>query len=307
MPRRPRAGLVRYPERLAARVTRRNARWLLRPTWLEDRPRYNKTRCFENFPFPELASPVRDAELPDASLRENNAALAQKLSELGEQLDAHRKRQQAAHAELTLTGMYNVLEKLKSGEALNAKEKIIHEQGLVSVLKSLHDEIDLGVLEAYGWADLKPLMQRVNGNQSGLDLTRTDAIRELDEALLERLVALNAERAQEEKRGLIRYLRPEFQDPNFKTAGAPKQSKLAVDREEDDTAAPQPAKTEKISWPKTLPEQVRALLELLKTETLPAEEIAARFTGLKAPKLRELLETLVDMGRARETEAGFGV
>jgi hypothetical protein len=28
--------------------------------------------------------------------------------------------------------MYNVLEKLRSGEALTAKEKVIHEHGLVS-------------------------------------------------------------------------------------------------------------------------------------------------------------------------------
>jgi hypothetical protein len=63
--------------------------------------------------------------------------------DLAEQLDAHRKRQQAAHPALTLTltGMYNVLEKLRRGEALNAKDKAIHEQGLVSVLKSLHDKL----------------------------------------------------------------------------------------------------------------------------------------------------------------------
>ena len=48
-----------------------------------------------------------------------------------EQLDAHRKRQQAAHAGLTLTGMYNVLEALREGRALTAKEKTLHQQGLV--------------------------------------------------------------------------------------------------------------------------------------------------------------------------------
>jgi len=37
-------------------------------------------------------------------------------------------------------------------------------------------------------------------------------------SLLTRLVALNHERAAEEKRGLIRYLRPEYQNP---TAAAP--------------------------------------------------------------------------------------
>ena len=33
-----------------------------------------------------------------------------------EQLDAHRKRQQAQHPKLTMTGMYNVLEQLRAVE-----------------------------------------------------------------------------------------------------------------------------------------------------------------------------------------------
>jgi len=140
-------------------------------------------------------------------------------------------------------------------------------------------------------------------------MTRTEAIRQLDETLLERLVALNAERAQEEKRGLIRYLRPEFQDTNFKAA-APQQVEFNIETqeaEEDEASTRKAVKLEKVSWPKTLPEQVRALLDLLKTQTLPADQIAARFKGVKAPKLGELLQTLVDMGRVRETTLGFGV
>jgi hypothetical protein len=86
---------------------------------LEDRPVYVKTSCFEPFPFP-TATPEQ----------------ATRIRDLAEQLDAHRKRQQAAHAGLTLTGMYNVLEKLRSRRSADAKEKTIHEQGLVSVLKS---------------------------------------------------------------------------------------------------------------------------------------------------------------------------
>jgi len=85
---------------------------------LEDRPVYNKSLCFDTFPFPLGGT--------------NQLA---RIRELGEELDAHRKRQQAAHPDLTITGMYNVLEKLRSGEALTAKDKVIHEQGLVSVLK----------------------------------------------------------------------------------------------------------------------------------------------------------------------------
>jgi len=73
----------------------------------------------------------------------------------------------AEHAELTLTGLYNVLEKLRRDEPLPAKDKLIHERGLVAVMRSLHDELDAVVLDAYGWND-KPD----------------------DAALLERLVAL---------------------------------------------------------------------------------------------------------------------
>jgi hypothetical protein len=63
--------------------------------------------------------------------------------DLGERLDAHRKARQAAHPELTLTGMYNVLEKLRAGEPLNDKEK------------KIHDDLDAAVYEVYGWEDLK--------------------------------------------------------------------------------------------------------------------------------------------------------
>src|SRR5690606_21758576 len=101
-------------------------------------PRYNKTRCFETFPF------------PDAS--ESQKA---RIRALGEELDAHRKQRQAMHPDLTMTDMYNVLEKLRAGEVLTAKDKSVHEKGLVSVLKYLHDELDAAVAEAYGWpADL---------------------------------------------------------------------------------------------------------------------------------------------------------
>ena len=36
-------------------------------------------------------------------------------------------------------------EKLRAGEELTAKERVVHEHGLVSVLKQLHDELDLAM------------------------------------------------------------------------------------------------------------------------------------------------------------------
>jgi hypothetical protein len=43
-----------------------------------------------------------------------------------------------------------VPEKLRSGVALNAKEKTIHDQGLVTSLRQINDELKAALLGAYG-------------------------------------------------------------------------------------------------------------------------------------------------------------
>ena len=65
------------------------------------------------------------------------------------------------------------------------------------------------------------------------------------------LVAVNAERAEEEKRGLIRWLRPEFQNPTSQAAG---QGTLGI---ADKPAAGKARKAEKLPWPKTLAEEAQ--------------------------------------------------
>ncbi|WP_205755123.1 class I SAM-dependent DNA methyltransferase [Azotobacter chroococcum] len=106
--------------------------------------RWQNGPCFENFPFPDTTPEQQSG-----------------IRELAEKLDTHRKRQQAQFPELTLTGIYNVLEKLRAGEELNAKEKLIHSQGLVSLLRELHDKLDRAVFAAYGWDDLAgPVLPR---------------------------------------------------------------------------------------------------------------------------------------------------
>ena len=139
---------------------------------------YNHTTCFDPFPFPD----------PSEDLR-------QKLREAGEELDATRKRVLAEHPDLTLTGLYNVLEKLRSGEALSDRDEDVKHRGLVLILRELHETIDRLTAEAYGWpADLS------------------------DDEILGNLVALNAERAKEEAAGQVRWLRPEYQIPRFAKA-----------------------------------------------------------------------------------------
>ena len=132
-------------------------------------------------------------------------AQQQAIRDLAEQLDAHRKRVLAVHQDLTLTGLYNVLEKLRAGEALTEKERDIHERGLVSVMKHLHEQIDAAVFDAYGWPR---------------DLS--------DEEILARLVELNKERRAEEAKGLVRWLRPEYQAPAAKKIVVDEQGKLDI-------------------------------------------------------------------------------
>ncbi|HXH39374.1 MAG TPA: DNA methyltransferase, partial [Thermoanaerobaculia bacterium] len=222
---------------------------------LEDRPRYNKTRCFDPFPFPEIA-----------------IAHTENVRLLGQVLDAHRKRQQSLHPDLTITGMYNVLEKLRSGEALTDKEKVIHEQGLVSVLKQIHDDLDAAVFDAYGWPH---------------DL--------MDEQILERLVALNAERAEEERRGIVRWLRPEFQNP---TGGKSAQQTTMAGVEIEETEAEAKPKAA-VSWPKDLPTQIAAVRDLITAgnhEAWTVDRTARAFKGAKRPQVQSVLDSLAALG-----------
>ena len=229
---------------------------------LEDRPTYVKSASFEQFPFPAAS----DEQM-------------QKIRAIAEELDSHRKRQQELHSGLGLTDMYNVLTKLRAGETLTAKEKTIHEQGLVSVLRQLHDDLDAAVADAYGWP---------------ANLT--------DEEILERLVTLNAERAREEAQGLVRWLRPEYQKPQ----GEQPAVQARMELREEEVATPVTSLKAKTPWPKTLPEQVQAVRTALVAAAGPvtAEAIARTFLRARTDKIGELLATLAALGQARETEPG---
>lgn len=269
-------------------------------------PRYNKSRCFEPFPFPNLTD--------QPTLREQIAATA-------EELDAHRKRQQAAHPTLTLTDMYNVLDALRLGRPLTAKEKVTHAQGLVSVLAELHDKLDTLVLQAYGWADLAPaLVGQPGGTLPWPEKPAAQA--EAEEELLTRLVALNAERAAEEARGMVRWLRPEFQDPARRSAATPVAAQDEIEMAEADAdAAPRSgtkkppkakaAATSKRPWPSSLPEQMRAVADLLARSGRPValDAMEAEFTsrGPWKRRLPQILEALSALGRAREVNGSWTV
>ncbi|EDY84212.1 hypothetical protein VDG1235_3843 [Verrucomicrobiia bacterium DG1235] len=241
-------------------------------------PRYNKTRCFETFPFPVL----EDGELKN------------RIRELGEQLDAHRKARQAEYADLTMTGMYNVLEKLRKEEPLTEKEKKIHDNGLVTLLKQYHDDIDAAVLQAYGWLDLSSSNAKDLATSTPLADRLARGDEELEQQILTRLVALNHERAAEEKRGLIRYLRPEYQNPNYQ-AEHTEQDDLAIE-----TPTAQPATKTKLKWPKQVREQGALLKKLLPAIGPDATALSAQF-GRKSAKregeIQHLLKILTNLGQ----------
>lgn len=219
-------------------------------------PRYNHSRCFNPYPFPSLTEDQKTT-----------------LRALGEDLDAHRKRQQAAHPKLTLTQMYNVLEKLRAGETIEGKDKEIYDNGLIGILRDLHDRIDAAVADAYGWP---------------VDLS--------DEEILLHLVALNKTRAEEEARGHIRWLRPDYQNPTGQQAAKGKTADMDLGVV---------AKIEKTPWPKTLPEQIAAVREAL-TEMgeATAEQIARRFVRARAGTVEPLMESLAALGQAERGEDG---
>jgi hypothetical protein len=264
-----------------------HATWSLRAGGtLEDRPTWTNTTTFLPFPFPG----------DDTGATPECVAL---IRALAEQLDAHRKTRQATHAGLTLTGMYNVLEKLRTGDPLTAKEKVIHAQGLVSVLKSLHDELDAAVLAAYGWSDLGAAL--ADHSQAG---QRAAAV----ETLLERLVALNNKRAAEEAVGTVRWLRPEFQ---VKAGGAQATMDVTT-KQDDDGAVPAPVTgpVAKRPWPSGLAEQIKAVADVMTSAGRPMTlaDLEARFAarGRWRDRLPTILDTLEAVGRVRYAGTGEG-
>lgn len=239
----------------------------------------------------------------------------ERIRALAEALDAHRKRVQAQHPGLTLTGMYNVLEKLRSmvippsGGALESpepakagttkpkpasltdKERLIHDQGLVSLLQQLHDDLDAAVFAAYGWPT-----------------TLTDA------EILQRLVHLNAQRADEEKRGIIHWLRPEYQSAGQRAKSEeqdelplkPKKPAKAKSGSPPSALRSKPAKQ---PWPKSLADRIRAAEAALHAAGAPvtAADLSKHFTSTQPAALQEILESLAALGRARVDGERFAV
>ncbi len=235
---------------------------------LEDRPRYSKSRCFDPFPFPAT-----------------DDLKQQRIRAIAEDLDAHRKSVLSQHGHLTLTGLYNVLERLRAGISpadLIPTERRTFDDGLVLILRELHDRLDTAVAAAYGWP---------------IDLPDTE--------ILARLVALNKERAKEEATGLVRWLRPDYQIPRFGTAAEKDQLKLSGGAMRDQAvvkAGPKP------SFPTDNVEQTAAVMAALaaSASAMDADSLSAGFRqGRRAmPQIAAVLFALTRMGFVTSSDGG---
>ena len=138
------------------------------------------------------------------------------------------------------------------------------------ILKEHHDALDIAVAEAYGWPANLP-----------------------DEEILARLVALNKERATEEKRGLVRWLRPEYQIPKF---GSPKEKAEQLEA----TLIAIEATEQKPSYPSDDMAQTAMVMAALANASAPldAGAIASGFRQGKRvePKVVAVLAALTRMG-----------
>lgn len=132
---------------------------------LETRQGYRPSDCFETFPFP----------------RPEPRALIPLVEEIGERLYAERATYMI-DTNQGLTQTYNQLKDPKCDEPL------------ILTLRQLHEDTDRAVLNAYGWTDLVvPRFCPKTPDERG-------ALEEFQDTVIDRLFALNAERAEEEKR-----------------------------------------------------------------------------------------------------------
>jgi len=187
---------------------------------------------------------------------------------------------QADNPDLTLTELYNVLAKVKEGAALTNGEDDVKRRGLVLILEELHGNIDRLTAQAYGWR---------------ADLT--------DNQILERLVALNAERAKEEAAGHVRWLRPEYQVPRFGKGAGAKTGELDLEEKVIAIGKSLP------SFPIDRYEQPLAIEALLLVAGRPmhAAELACGFKrgGTRIERrITQVLTTLARYGRVIPVESG---
>lgn len=223
-------------------------------------PRYQKAHCFDPFPFPLPSNLDHD-----------------RVADVMKRLHEHRDAALARSDYATMTGLYNIVSKLKNGESLTSKERGLHELTACGVLLDLHNELDEAVAACYGWP-------------WPLD----------DGEILSRLVALHDERFAEEATGLVRWLRPEYQATRFAPESGDAQTSIAIQTKRER----KPTARKKAPWPESAIEQIAAVKAAVSDSPGGTEEVARRFTGARRALVERHLETLEILAEVRRASDG---
>ncbi len=131
-----------------------------------------QANVFNTFPF------------PDASEKEKS-----KIRKITQNIYLYRNQIQKDSPNLTLSKIYNLIDKMDINEAELSEVdiEIVKRSGL-DKLKKLHNDLDIEVVALYRWPT---------------DLSSREVI--------ERLFELNRERGDEESKGLVKWIRPKYQ------------------------------------------------------------------------------------------------
>ncbi|XWN29992.1 MAG: hypothetical protein ROR55_21220 [Devosia sp.] len=208
-----------------------------------------------------------------------------------------------------MTGLYNRLERRREavigGDPLTEAEREDHARAQTALLAELHDDIDRATLAAYGWDDLgDALIGKPGGTTPSTH--KNEAQEAAEKEMLSRFVALNAERAREEARGHVRWLRPDYQIPKLghkvKTPeGEQVEAEIALATATSALNAARP-------WPDDARGQFAAVRTLLDTapEPMPPEAVARAFKGRLSQKRRERVGEVLAIlfGLVRSGERG---
>lgn len=142
-----------------------------------------------------------------------------------------------------------------------------------------------------GWSDLADKLVGCPGATTPLPDKPADQA-EAEEELLMRLVELNKQRAEEESRGIVRWLRPEYQALDAVQTDVDIAPKAA-------TAKPEAATGKgKATFPKAIPDQLRVLRKALAERSHTTESLAEVFKRKPKKSVEEGLQSLAAVGVA---------